>query len=210
MSNRTGRDGNPLGGYWISGALLILVTAATALLLVRTTVPGAMDMGSRPEPREPDARMTDARIRQFDQTGTLTYVLAAPSIAFYREEGRAEIDAPALELRQRTDRAWNVRARRGVLTGVSVGGDGDDRLLLEGDVVLQPSEPDRPGRLTTARLLLYTERQYAETDQAVMIDAEGSRTAAAGLQGDLQGGSLKLFSTAERPVQTILLPDRFR
>ena len=57
---------------------------------------------------------------------------------------------------------------------------------------------------------IYPERQYAETDEDVMIDTEVGRTSAHGMEGDLARGLLKLFSNTDARVHTIVLPDQFK
>jgi lipopolysaccharide export system protein LptC len=57
---------------------------------------------------------------------------------------------------------------------------------------------------------LYPARQYAETDQDVMIDSHIGRTTATGLEGDLQLGMLRFFSSRSARVHTVLLPEQFK
>ena len=209
------RPAGGFGHYLAPGVLLVIVIATAALFLVRAIGPDQMDFAEDDRAGEPEVHMEAASLRQFDAAGQLEYSLVAPDIRFFRSEGRAELHRPDLTLYDLTldkgDRgAWQVQADRGTLNGSSVGGSGEDEVRLQDGVLLQPLSGPRRGRLTTDSLTLYPERQFAATDQAVIIDGEGGRTAAAGLEGDLQGGVLKLFSSAERPVQTILLPGQFK
>ena len=64
--------------------------------------------------------------------------------------------------------------------------------------------------MRTPALYLYPDRQYAETDQDVIIDTDVGRTKAVGLQGDLQQGLLNLFSSADQRVHTIVLLGQFK
>jgi lipopolysaccharide export system protein LptC len=198
------------GQVWASGVLLVVVIAAGALFLIRTIGPDAGDFEPGASVGEPDVRMEGARLRRFDASGALEYALVAPEVRYFRNAGRAEITSPDLTLYEDARTVWRVSSRLGTLLGSGVGGKGEDEIRLEEDVLLEPLEGRRLARLATQSLTLYPDRQYAETDQAVMIDGEGGRTAAAGLEGDLQGGLLKLLSSAERPVQTILLPRQFK
>ena len=71
--------------------------------------------------------------------------------------------------------------------------------------------PDgRSFELRTPSITLYPDREYAETDQDVMITTHAGRTTAVGLQGNLNQGLLQLSSNDERRVHTILLPDQFK
>jgi lipopolysaccharide export system protein LptC len=204
------RPAGGFGHYLAPGVLLVIVIATAALFLVRAIGPDQTDFEEDDRAGEPEVHMETAALRQFDAAGQLEYSLVAPDIRFFRAQGRAELNHPDLTLYRGDRGTWQVQADRGTLHGSSVGGSGEDEVRLQDGVLLQPLSGPRRARLTTESLTLYPERQFAATDQAVIIDGEGGRTAAAGLEGDLQGGLLKLFSSAERPVQTILLPGQFK
>jgi len=196
--------------FWASGVALVALIAVGTLFLVRTIGTGSDERESAQARGEPDVRMEGALMRQFGTDGAVDFALTSPEIRFFRDEGRAEMTQPDLTLYQRDRTAWQVRAASGSLHGEVVGGRGEAEVRLQDDVLLQPLEGPRRGRLTTQSLSLYPDRQYAATVLPVIIDGEGGRTAAAGLEGDLQGGVLKLFSSADQPVQTILLPGQFK
>lgn len=209
MSDRRASPPGPLRSVWIPAALLAVFVAAGAFVLVRVAGPGSA-MTEAETPGAPDVRMEGAQLRQFDGDGRLRYTLLSNDIRFFQNEGRAELTAPDLTLFDQDRTAWQARAASGTLLGLRPGDDREDEVQLRDDVLLQPLEGLERIRLTTSALTLYPERQYAATDQAVIIDSEVGRTTAARLEGDLQGGLLKLFNSAERPVQTILLPGQFK
>lgn len=210
MNAASGRLTGGSTPFWASGAVLVALIAAGTLLLVRTIGTDGEDDESARARGAPDVRMERALMRQFGADGTLDFALESPEIRFFRDEGRAEMTQPDLTLYDRDRTAWQVSAASGSLLGEVVGGSGEAEVRLQDDVLLQPLDGPRRGRLTTQALSLYPDRQYAATVLPVMIDGEGGRTAAAGLEGDLQGGVLKLFSSADQPVQTILLPGQFK
>ena len=208
MNAGPGTPANPFSRVWLSGVLLVAFVATGALVLIRVAAPDS-DL-HREAAAEPDVRMERALLRQFDHDGRLQYALTAPEIRFFQKERRAELTAPDLTLYDDDRTAWQVRAAQGILRGIEADGRGEDEIDLLDDVLLQPLEGLERIRLSTSALTLYPDRQYATTDQAVIIDSEVGRTTAARLEGDLQGGLLKLFNSAERPVQTILLPRQFK
>ena len=59
-------------------------------------------------------------------------------------------------------------------------------------------------------MFYYPDRQYAETSRNVMITTDVGRTKAAGLQGELQQGLIRLFSNERERVHTIVLRSQFR
>lgn len=81
-------------------------------------------------------------------------------------------------------------------------------ILLRDDVHLEQQEPNRI-EITTPSLYVYPDRQFAETDQPVIIDTTSGRTRAVGMSGDLNT-SLLLSSSASERVHTIVMPGQFK
>ena len=63
--------------------------------------------------------------------------------------------------------------------------------------------------IRTSELHLYPERRRAETDRSVMIESHAGRTAAQGLEADLESRFLRLKSDADGLVHTIIPPELF-
>jgi lipopolysaccharide export system protein LptC len=90
-------------------------------------------------------------------------------------------------------------------------GADEESVSLHQDVTLEQTRADGEQiRMVTPLLRLYPRRQYAETEQDVMIESLFGRTTSVGLEGDLQLGVLKFFSTDDRPVRTVLQPEQFK
>jgi lipopolysaccharide export system protein LptC len=88
---------------------------------------------------------------------------------------------------------------------------GREIVFLREDVKL--SREDSKGiamALKTQTLYIYPHRQFAETDQPVMIDSRVGRTKAAGFTGNLKTGILKLTSSNSQRVHTIVLPHQIQ
>lgn len=195
---------------WLAGAFLAILVIGGLLLLIRAILPGAQDSAADGVELPPDVRMEGAELRQFGSDGKLQYSMVATDIRFFQGQGRAELTTPDVTLYDTEGTAWQIRATNGTLLGLDGNGGREDEVRLRDDVLLQPLEGFQHVRLSTKSLTLYPDRQYAATDQAVIIDSEVGRTTAAGLKGDLQRGVLKLLDSPERPVQTILLPAQFK
>ena len=187
------------------GGLTAVLVVGTAMMGLLLAPPGSERAGTAGG--VPDVRLEGAVLRAYDADGQLRYTLAAPALQLFREQGRADITAPELALYDH-DTQWTARAGHGVLTGPTAGGSGEDRLDLAENVVLIPVRGRRRAELATAALVVYPQRQWAETDQAVIISSDSGRTEAARLEGDLRGGSLKLFAAGSERVATHLLPAR--
>lgn len=203
--NSAARRAAALRTWGYRGGLTAVLVVCTAMLGLLLAPPGSERAGVADA--TPEVRLEGALLRAFDADGQLRYTVAAPGLQLFREQGQADITAPELALYDH-DTLWTARAGHGVLTGRTVGGSGEDRLDLTDDVVLIPQRGQRRAELTTAALVVYPQRQWAETDQAVIISSDSGRTEAARLEGDLRGGSLKLFAAGSQRVATQLLPNR--
>ncbi len=195
---------------WLLGALALSIIAAGVMFLDRSPKPGRIGFPTTGLPDEPDVYIEGATLRQFDPQGTIQYRLTSDEIRYFERDGLAQMVAPNLIFYDKERHAWRVQAAEGTIHARNTTGNQEEFVELRDDVVLQQADRTDRLRLTTSALTLFPDRQYARTDQAVIIDSEVGRTAAAGLEGDLEGGVLKLYSSAERPVQTILLPEHFK
>jgi LPS export ABC transporter protein LptC len=199
------RFGRGRVGYQIvvAGAALLAVSLSALLL---SPAPD----NSRPRAEQPpDVRLTGTRLAAFDAAGLPLYVVAAPEIRLFRPEGRADFSEPDFELFDR-HQTWSGHATRGTLTGPSVGGSGEDTLKLADGVRLTPVNDQSGASLETESLVIFPGRQWAETDQAVIIHSARGHTEAARLEGNLRRGSLKLFAAGDRRVETRLEPGTVR
>lgn len=206
-------DPVPEGGRsraWIMLVLVLGVAGVALLVMDRrgpTTPPmsAALDLSG-----EPDFNMDGAAVSQYRDDGTLEYRLLATSIRYYEAQARTELDRPRLSLHDPERQPWHVSAERGELRRPPYGAS-EEQVSLRGDVTLeQTPEGHGPVRLRTPELRLFPRRQYAETDQDVMIEGDIGRTTATGLQGDLQLGILNIFSADGGRVSTVLQPEQFK
>ena len=190
--------------YWGGGLAAALVFA---FVFLPSEGPPAPDLP--PELRdEPDVYIDGAVITQFRADGGIRYRVESDEIRQYERDGVATLDRPRLDLHRPAESPWRVTAERGALRSVpGPSGAPEDELLLRGNVVLRR---DLGGGativLTTALLYLYPERQYARTDQPVMIEAPARRSTAAGFEGDLERGWMRLSSAPGQRVHIVAAP----
>ena len=86
-----------------------------------------------------------------------------------------------------------------------------DVVYLNDDVHMVQSHPENGlVIMRTEAISIYPDRQYAETDQNVMIDTDVGRTQAAGMSADLETGVVSLTSDSQQRVHTIVLPEQFK
>jgi lipopolysaccharide export system protein LptC len=192
---------------WILLVLLLIAGGIAILVLDRRAAP--LTIPVLPD-GEPDFIMEGALISQFDTDGFLRYRLVAEEIRHFEAEALTRMLQPRISLHDGADSVWQVSARLGTLHRPAED-TGEESVTLADEVLVEQTL--RSGErvsLSTQALLLFPDRQYAETDQDVMIDTHVGRTTATGLKGDLRLGTLSLHSTGDRPVHTILQPEHFK
>ena len=157
---------------------------------------------------EPDVYIDGAVITQFREDGALRYRIASDEIRQYERQGLARLAGPVLDLFPLAEPPWRVSAERGVLRTVAgPSGAPEEQLLLRENVVLRRELGDGGALVVnTASLYVYPERQYARTDRPVMIEAPGRRGTAAGFEGDLERGWMRLSSAPGQRVHIVAAP----
>lgn len=205
-------DRLPLTNLRLLGSALLGSLVLAAALFFQPSLPTE---DRRPQPGlsdEPDLVIESAVIRQYRDSGDLRYLLRSPLIEHYQDQALTLLEEPDLELHDQPEPPWRVTARRGVIRNASESRQGgDEEVELEEDVQMQQTFDDgRRYVLSTPSITLYPQREYAETDQNVMITTHAGRTKAVGLEGSLGEGLLKMYSNDEQRVHTIILPDQFK
>ncbi|MFU8815552.1 MAG: LPS export ABC transporter periplasmic protein LptC [Pseudomonadales bacterium] len=192
---------------WIMLALVLLVAGIALLVFERRVAPPPPPLEA-PD-GEPDFFMEGAVISQFGPEGYLQYRLAAREIRHFEREGLTRMQHPQLALHQEDEPPWQISARIGIIHQPEA--DGAEKVELQGDVVLE--QILRRGErvsLSSQSMILYPDRQYAETDDDVMITTHIGQTMATGLKGDFRLGTISLLSLGDTPVHTVLEPEHFK
>jgi lipopolysaccharide export system protein LptC len=197
-----------------------LVTIVLASLIV--AVLAWLNFSGEPKPaestdavveiNEPDVHGEDVTFRQLRADGALHYELRAATIKQFNVENLTRMIEPDLHLLNPTQPPWDIEASLGYIRKrLGPAGINEDVVFLREQVELRQQHPQN-GLVTmrSSSFYLYPDRQYAETDQDVMIDTDVGRTLAAGLVADLEKGLLKLSSGANQRVHTIVLPEQFK
>ena len=161
---------------------------------------------------EPDLYIKDATISQFRPNGQMKYRLLSPHIRHFERNDLTRLAAPRLTLHNDSNPPWQIESETGYIRRrAGNSGPPEEVVFLRKNVLLEQRYDDgRRLRLETPSLYIYPDRSYAETEQNVMIDTDVGRTTAVGLQGDLQRGLLKLSSSEQQRVHTIILPGQFK
>src|SRR5262245_9771031 len=172
---------------------------------------GVTSVGQRVTAGEPDLLMEQATITQFGEDGTVRYRLLSTEVRHYEDQQITHLVAPTLTLNRTAPQPpWSARANEGFVHDTQgEHGETAELIVLRDDVHLTQHEPD-PIEITGPSMNIFPERQFAETDQPVMIQTAAGRSYAAGMSGDLNTGLFKLKSIESQRVHTVVLPEQFR
>lgn len=194
-----------------------VICAGLLVMIVLVVFDSAEEFTSSQLPAEladaPNLLMATATILQYREDGTLNYRLAASQIRHFDAENITRLRDANLHLIDSEGKPpWDIEANSGEIRQHLVPGrPAEEVVYLKDQVEMTQENPDGSFiRVQTPSIDYYSERQYAETTQNVMIDTDVGRTKAIGLQGELQQGLLKLFSSEEERVHTIVLRNQFR
>ncbi len=164
------------------------------------------------ERRQPDVLGEAVTFSELRADGSLQYRLLADTIQQFDTERLTRLEAPDLHLTSARQPPWDVTARHGYLRKrPNPDGVEEDVVFLRDDVRMVQLHP-RNGRLMlrSDTMYIFPDREYAQTDEDVMIDTEVGRTRAAGMIADMATGLLRLSSSASQRVHTIVLPEQFK
>lgn len=196
-----------------------LALLAIALLLLAWFVwrpPAAIIPKSEPLPSafigQPDLYMLDAQISQYTSSGNLKYVLESQHVRHFESAGMTRLTDPDLLLQGDAQAPWQVTSKQGFIRREpSPGGTIEEVVYLREDVWLRQQLPSGKFlKLKTPTLYVYPDRQFAQTNDSVMLDTEGGRTTGTGLALNLADSTLKVNSEPPGRVQTIILIDQFK
>ncbi len=159
---------------------------------------------------EPDLYMEKATITQYGDDGAVRYRLVSAEVRHYEEDRITRLITPTMTLFRAPQPPWFARSDQGYVRDTDdADGKTDEIIFLRDDVHLIQREPNRI-EITCSSLHVYPSRQFAETDQPVIIDTNSGRTFAVGMSGDLNASLLKLSSSTSERVHTIVMPGQFK
>jgi len=192
---------------------LLIALAGCLILFISLRQWHAPDAPAAPlqEIDAPDVIMSNAGITQYDDDGAVLYQLWSDEIRHFDASERTDLRSPTLELNRAPQPSWSATAGAGEVSQL-IRSDGVTEELVELADAVRLTQNDRVHHLelTTASLLVYPQRRFAESDQPVIITSSSGRTTAAGITGDLQSGLLTLSSNSSQRIHSIVLPGQFK
>jgi lipopolysaccharide export system protein LptC len=137
-----------------------------------------------------DYYVENARSVQFQEDGHLRYRMTSERLEHLRSSDVTLLTRPDLLLhRERDDFPWHVQSARG-----EVSPGGKEVELIDAVRVARTDAQGRATILTTERLTVFPDRDYAQTSQPVRIEAANGVTTATGMQAYFNDGRMLLKS----------------
>ncbi|TIH07593.1 LPS export ABC transporter periplasmic protein LptC [Pseudomonas leptonychotis] len=136
-----------------------------------------------------DFYATNTYTVQYQPDGKLHYELTADKVEHIKASDITLMTEPNMNLFRGTELPWKIRSERG-----EVSPGGTEVELIEQVRVERTDAKGRPTILTTSRLTVFPEKEYAQTQQAVRIDAANGVTTAKGMKAYMNDGRMLLLS----------------
>ena len=126
---------------------------------------------------------------QYQADGKLHYEITAEKVEHIKTSDITLMTAPNMNLFRGTDLPWQIRSERG-----EVSPGGSEVELIERVRVERTDAKGRPTTLTTSRLTVFPNKEFAQTQQAVRIVAANVVTTAQGMKAYMNDGRMLLLS----------------
>lgn len=136
-----------------------------------------------------DYYATNAHSVQFLPDGKLQYEMTADKVEHLKASEITLLTKPDLQLYRGTTYPWHVQSDKG-----EVNPDGSEVELIDSVRVARTDEKNRTTIITTTRMTVFPQKQYAQTEQAVKIDGAGGVTTGKGMKAYLKDGRMDLLS----------------
>ncbi|BAP43517.1 LPS export ABC transporter periplasmic protein LptC [Pseudomonas sp. 21LCFQ02] len=131
----------------------------------------------------------NARSVQYLPDGKVQYEMTADKVEHVKASDVTLLTRPDLNMYRGTAFPWHVQSARGE---VSPGGEQVE--LIDNVRVARTDEKQRATIITSSRMTVFPQKQYAQTEQAVRIDAGGGVSTAVGMKAYLKDGRMDLLS----------------
>ncbi|MBI6899868.1 LPS export ABC transporter periplasmic protein LptC [Pseudomonas putida] len=131
----------------------------------------------------------NAHSLQFLPDGKLQYEMTAAKVEHLKATEVTLVTTPDLHMYRGTAYPWHVQSKR-----AEVNPDGTEVELIDDVRVARTDEKQRETIITSTRMTVFPQKQYAQTEQAVRIDGAGGTTTGKGMKAYLKEGRMDLLS----------------
>ena len=131
----------------------------------------------------------NTRSLQYLPDGKLQYEMTADKVEHLKASEVTLLTTPDLQMYRGTAYPWHVQSERG-----EVNPDGTEVELIDSVRVARTDEKDRTTIITSTRMTVFPQKQYAQTERDVRIDGAGGVTTGKGMKAYLKDGRIDLLS----------------
>lgn len=136
-----------------------------------------------------DYYATNARAKQFLPDGGVQYEMTADRVDHMRASEVTMLTKPDMQLYRGTVYPWHVQSERG-----EVNPDGTEVELIDNVRVARTDQKNRATVITSSRMTVFPQKQYAQTEQDVRIEGAGGVSTAKGMKAYLNDSKINLLS----------------
>lgn len=136
-----------------------------------------------------DFYVMGARTVQFQDDGKVHYRMTADKLEHVKSTDITLVDTPKLDLYRGTELPWKVTSQR-----AEVSPGGVEVELIDDVRIARTDAKNRPTIITSSRMTVIPDKEYAQTEQAVRIVAANGVTTAQGMKAYLNDGRMLLQS----------------
>jgi lipopolysaccharide export system protein LptC len=141
------------------------------------------------DPKAVDYYAINARARQFLPDGGLQYDMTADKVEHLQASEVSLLTQPDMNLYRGTAYPWHVQSERG-----EVNPDGSQVELIDSVRIARTDQKSRATVITTTRMTVFPQKQYAQTEQDVRIEGAGGVSTGKGMKAYLNDSKINLLS----------------
>jgi len=138
---------------------------------------------------EIDYYATNAHSVQFLPDGRLQYEMTSDKVEHLKATEVTLLTNPDLNMFRGTEFPWHVQSEKG-----EVNPDGTQVELIDSVRITRFDEKNRKTLITTTRMTVFPQQQYAQTEQPVRIDGAGGVSTGTGMKAYLKESRIHLLS----------------
>lgn len=191
QSHSLGYKGMTKNKSLVISLMLLLVAIGSFWLILATMLyqdKPQIDLGDRH-----DAFMEQVVLMKTNAAGELAYRFSADKMWHYPKGDQIRFTLPRLTLFQPDQTPWQIAAGQ----GLSEQGGETIRLWQDVSGHQVAGKNNSETTILTQAAVLYPQRRYAQTDQAIIIKQPNAQVTGIGAQVDLEAGMIKLLANTK-------------
>ena len=136
-----------------------------------------------------DFYVLNAKSVEFQADGKLHYEMTSSKVEHLKDSDKSLVTKPDLFLYRGAVEPWHVQSERG-----EVAPGGTEVELIDNVRIARTDEKGRPTIITSSRMTVFPDKEFAQTQQAVRIEAAKGVTTANGMKAYLKDSRVLLLS----------------